>query len=132
MELKMGFFSLFKPSKPSINETLRSICSVYHENYKTTGDSKLAFVEMAKEVHNQVEDCPGFVTHIDTYRMLGGSPMGANFEKLTSEHSENEELIRSYLLIMVHTYIRKDYYHPEDFEKQERLKIMIKSSLALR
>lgn len=127
----MGFFSLFKPTKPPINETIKSICSVYHKNYKTTGDSKLAFIEMAKEAHNQVEDCPGFVTHIDTYRMLGGNPMGANFEKLTSEHTENEELIRGYLFQMV-TNIRQDYYKHEDLGKMERLEAMIKSNLTLR
>ena len=122
----MGFFSLFKPS---ITKTISSICSVYYENYEKNGDSKLAFVEMAKEAHNQVVDCPGMKTPIDSYRMLGGNPLGANFEKLTSEHSENKELIEDYLFQMIHTYIRNDYYKPADYGKQERLKSMIAVSL---
>lgn len=119
----MGLFSLFKTP---INETLNVICSAYHKKLNASGDSKLAFVDMANEAYNQLlkHKRSNFSSAVDTYRMLSGK----DFSELSSNHEENKEHLQYYLYNMM-TYIRKDYYDEIDYGKGERLKVLISSNL---
>ncbi|WP_108646633.1 hypothetical protein [Polynucleobacter rarus] len=119
----MGFFSIFKTP---INETLGVICGAYKKKLNLTNDSKLAFVELANEAYIQLRkhQRSNFSSPSDTYRMLSGK----EFNDLSKNHSDNKEYLQYYLFNMM-MYIRPDYYKPEDYNKNERLKVLIDTNL---
>ena len=119
----MGLFSIFKTP---VNETLGVICSAYHKKLQSSGDSKIAFVEMANEAYNQLRQHKraNFSSPADTYRMLSGK----DFSELSASHDNNREHLKYYLYNMM-MYIRSDYYDSSDYQKGERLKVMIDMNL---
>jgi hypothetical protein len=120
---EVGFFSIFKTP---VNETLSSICTAYKNKLGATGDSKKAFVDMADEAYSQLKkhNRSNFSSPADTYKMLSGK----EFKDLNRDHAENKEHLQYYLFNMM-MYIRPDYYKPEDYSKNERLKILIDTNL---
>ena len=119
----MGLFALFKTP---INETLATICGAYHGTYRLTMDSSKGFISMAEEAVRQMRkhNCPQFNTAQDTYQMLSGKLIN----ELSHSHDENRKYLEYYLFNMM-MYIRPDYYKPENFQKNERLKLLIKDNL---
>jgi hypothetical protein len=119
----MGLFSIFKTP---VNETLGVICSAYNKKLDSSGDSKQAFVEMAKEAFNQLRQHKrvNFSSPVDTYGMLSGK----EFSELSASHKDNREHLQYYLFNMM-MYIRSDYFKPPDHQKNERLKVMIDMNL---
>jgi uncharacterized protein (DUF927 family) len=53
---------------------------------------------------------------------------GKLINELSHSHDENRKYLEYYLFNMM-MYIRSDYYKPENFEKNERLKLLIKDNL---
>ena len=118
----MGFFSIFKTP---VDETLGIICKPYKNKLNSTGDSKLAFIELANEALNQATKHNQYFESVtDTYKFL--SPL--KFEELSKSHAENKQSIECYLFNMM-MYIRKDYYKPPDYSKNKRLKVLIDTNL---
>ena len=119
----MGLLSIFKSP---VNETLATICAVYHRNLTSTKSSKMAFVSMANEAFNQLKiyKRTNFSNVKDTYAMLSG----IEFDDLSDDHEDNREYLQNYLCNIM-TYIRADYYNSEDWQKMERLKVMVETNL---
>jgi hypothetical protein len=119
----MGLFSMFKTP---VNETLGVICSAYHKKLDSSGDSKQAFVEMANEAFNQLRQHKraNFSSPVDTYKMLSGKELS----ELSISHEQNREHLKYYLCNMM-MYIRSDYYNPTDYNKSERLKVLVDMNL---
>lgn len=119
----MGLFSIFKTP---VNETLGVICTAYHKKLQATGNSKLAFVEMANESFNQMRQHKrsNFASPEDTYRMLSGK----EFSELSKSHDVNRKHLEYYLCNMM-MYIRSDYYDAADYQKSERLKVLVEMNL---
>ena len=119
----MGLFSIFKTP---VNETLGVICSAYHKKLQSSGNSKLAFVEMANEAFNQMlqHKRSNFSSPQDTYRMLSG----IEFSELSKSHDKNKRYLEYYLCNMM-MYIRSDYYDSADYQKSERLKVLVEMNL---
>jgi len=109
-----------------VNETLGIICSAYHKKLRSSGDSKQAFVEMANEAYNQLgrHNRANFSSPVETYIMLSGK----EFSELSASHDMNREHLQYYLYNMM-MYIRSDYYDSSDYQKGERLKVLIEVNL---
>lgn len=118
----MGLFSIFKVP---VNETLKTICGAYINTYTQTNDSSKGFISMAEECVRQMRkhNRPQFSSASETFKFLS-----CEVSQLSTIHSDNLPALRSYLFNLM-MYIRPDYYKPADFNKNERLKVLIDMNL---